>query len=143
MTVALRPHHLLCLLTYAGKGYTPTFTANFDTITERLNAGEAIRVVEGPDDICRPWLGEPEAHCRRDSVTARDRQAAADLTTLLGRPVAMTTALPDLAALRAAFSSGDIRTACRGCEWFGLCSGIADGDFDGTRLDGIRHDGGA
>ncbi len=135
MTVRLRPHHLLCLLTYAGKGYTPAFTANFDAITARLQAGEDIVVAEGPDDICQPWLGEPEAHCRRDSVTARDEQAAADLSVLLSEPVAALTVLPDLATLRAAFSSGGTRAACRGCEWFGLCSDIAAGGFRNVRLD--------
>ena len=25
MTIRLRAHHLLCLLTYAGKGYSPAF----------------------------------------------------------------------------------------------------------------------
>ncbi len=134
MTVRLRPHHLLCLLTYAGKGYTPAFTENFDAICARLKAGEDIALVAGPDDICRPWLGEPEAHCRRDSVTARDERAAADLSLLLGQPVAALTTLPDLATLRAAFSSGDTRAACRGCEWFGLCSDIARADFDDTRI---------
>ena len=136
MTVALRPHHLLCLLTYAGKGYTPAFTDNFDAIVARLNAGEDIRVVVGPDDICWPWLGEPEAHCRRDSVTARDGRALADLSALLDRPVASTTVLPDIATLRAAFSHGAVRSACTGCEWFGLCSDIAAGGYAGTQLDG-------
>lgn len=134
MTVSLRPHHLLCLLTYAGKGYTRSFTENFDAITVRLAAGEDIAVIDGPDDICRPWLGEPEAHCERDSVTVRDSQALADLGALLGRPVAALTTLPDLATLRAAFSSGKTRTACRGCEWFGLCSDTAAGGFHGTRI---------
>ncbi len=113
-------------------------TANFDHIVERLRGGENIAVVEGPDDICRPWLGEPMAHCRRDSITLRDRDAAEDLSTLLGVPVAEMTALPDLAILRAAFAKGATRSACRGCEWFDLCGGIAANGFGGTRLPGPR-----
>lgn len=136
MTVSLRPHHLLCLVTYAGKGYTPAFTENFDAIVARLDAGEDIAVIDGPDDICRPWLGEPEAHCRRDSVTARDSKAAHDLSALLGRSLTETSVLPDLASLRAAFARGTTRTACAGCEWFDLCSGIAGDGYTASRLRG-------
>ena len=134
MTIALRPHHLLCLLTYAGKGYTPAFTDNFDAITARLAAGEAIALVNGPDDICQPLLGEGDAHCRRDSVTLRDQRAAKDLSRLLGAPVETLDALPDLATLRAAFSSGAVRTACTGCQWFELCGDIAMDGYAQTRL---------
>ena len=39
MTVRLRAHHLLCLLTYVGKGYSPAFTANYDKVVRRLGEG--------------------------------------------------------------------------------------------------------
>ncbi len=134
MTVRLRPHHLLCLVTYAGKGYTPAFTENFDLIVERLRGGEAIAIVEGPDDICQPWLGEPDAHCRRDSVALRDEKAAQDLGTLLGADIHTVSALPDLATLRAAFAKSVTRQACAGCEWFDLCSDIAAGGYRATNF---------
>jgi hypothetical protein len=129
MTIRLRPHHLLCLLTYAGKGYSAAFVANFNAIAARLSAGEDILIVSGPDDICAPLLGEVGPHCLRDSVTERDRQAAASVGTLLGYPIAEGLELQLHSALlrnmRDAFSSGRIRGACGGCEWFDLCSSIA------------------
>ncbi|WP_292282104.1 DUF1284 domain-containing protein, partial [Mesorhizobium sp.] len=63
MTVRLRAHHLLCLLTYVGKGYSPAFTANYDVVVKRLAGGEDILIVSGPDDICAPLLSESEPHC--------------------------------------------------------------------------------
>lgn len=129
MTVRLRPHHLLCLLTYAGKGYNAAFIANLDSIAVRLSAGEDMLIVSGPDDICAPMLGEMESHCLRNSVTERDRQAAASLGTLLGYSIAEDTELQLhsslLRLMRDAFSSGRIRGACGGCEWFDLCSSTA------------------
>ena len=83
MTIRLRPHHLLCLLTYSGKGYSAAFTANYDVIAGRISQGEDVLIVEGPDDICAPLLGDSEPHCWRDSVTERDRLAARDLRELL------------------------------------------------------------
>ncbi|MBO6860924.1 MAG: DUF1284 domain-containing protein, partial [Roseibium sp.] len=77
MTVSIRPHHLLCMLTYLGKGYTPAFVENYSTIVQRLNEGEPIELVEGPDTLCQPMLDEPGCHCRNESVRNRDRTAAA------------------------------------------------------------------
>ena len=136
MTIRLRPHHLLCLQTYAGKGYTPAFTANYDLIAARLSSGEDIEIVEGPDDICTPLLNEPDPHCWRDSVTQRDQQAAADLQPLLtantGTKLTLTAAL--LEKMRKSFREGTLRPTCTGCEWSDLCTTIADRDFEGTRI---------
>ncbi len=134
VTVSLRPHHLLCLLTYAGHGYSPAFTANFDVLTARLKTGENIVLVEGPDDVCAGWFGDPEAHCRRGSITVRDAAARAELSQLLGQDIAGLTHLPPLDELRAAFAAHSVRTACLACEWHDLCSGIAKDGFSGTRM---------
>lgn len=134
MTVRLRAHHLLCMLTFIGKGYTQAFTQNYHGIAERLSAGEDILMVEGPDDICGPLLGEDAPHCWKASVTERDTAARASVEALLGHTVADGTRLtPDadmIARLRNAFATGDIRSACTGCEWSALCTGIAAGGFE-------------
>lgn len=142
MTVRLRPHHLLCVLTYVGKGYSPAFVANMTRIAGRLGAGEAVEIVEGPDDICAPLLDDPDPHCRFARVTRRDRAAARDLGRLLGleaRPGAhVTLDLDLLGRLRQAFLSNRIRSACTGCEWVGLCGSIAATGFEGAVLAGNR-----
>ncbi|MBZ9668120.1 DUF1284 domain-containing protein [Mesorhizobium sp. ES1-3] len=138
MTIRLRAHHLLCLLTYVGKGYSPAFTANYDGIAERLSRGEDILLVSGPDDICTPLLGEPEPHCLRDSAAGRDRQAGDDVEALLARPIRDGVRLDLDAAillrLRLAFAAGHVRKACGGCEWSDLCSAVASGGYRDTRL---------
>jgi uncharacterized protein len=145
MTVRLRPHHLLCMLTYAGKGYSPAFTANMTVVVERIAAGEPVEIFEGPDDICKPLLSEPDPHCHRESVQVRDRRASRDVGQLLGVTISAgeLPALTEgrLEMLRQAFRDGDIRTACRDCEWQELCGRIADSAFSGTALrEAGRHD---
>ena len=39
-----------------------------------------------------------------------------------------------LTELRTAFTQKSIRTACESCEWFDLCTGIANTGFDGAKL---------
>jgi hypothetical protein len=138
MTIRLRPHHLLCMLTYIGKGYTPAFTSNYDRIAARIGAGEDLAIVAGPDDICAPLLESAEPHCFNDSVTVRDARAAADVEALLGCKITPGTALmldaAMLARLRLAFAGGFIRSACAGCEWSGLCDDVAASGFPDVRV---------
>ena len=75
--VRLRPHHLLCILTFAGEGYSPSFVANFAAIAARIGAGETIELVAGPDDICAPLEGTDDTHCHGASVTGRDDERGA------------------------------------------------------------------
>ncbi len=142
MTVRLRPHHLLCMLTFVGKGYTAAFTENYIRIAARLAAGEDILVVEGPDDVCAPMLDEPGMHCLNDSVTDRDIRASAAVEAFLGvaaNPGAQIVPDADfLQRMRAAFGDGSIRQACQRCEWSPLCTGIADSGFSGVLVDAVR-----
>ena len=139
MTLALRAHHLLCMLTYAGRGYSPDFVRNFDHITARLAAGAPITLVHRPDAICAPLCCGPDgnnAHCHQVSAQARDAQATRELAPWIGGlpGTGLTLDAALLARLRAAFASGQIRGACDGCEWTELCSRIAADGFTGVRL---------
>ncbi|WP_460273314.1 DUF1284 domain-containing protein [Celeribacter sp. ULVN23_4] len=138
MTVSLRPHHLLCLMTYVGKGYSPAFVAGYDRIVERLKAGEEIEMTDGPDDICAPIACDLKEHCHGSSVITRDALAARDVGRLLGQTLGAGDRLvldeETRAALRAAFATGEIRKACQGCEWDGLCTAVAGTGFPGVRL---------
>ncbi|MAN77685.1 DUF1284 domain-containing protein [Pelagibacterium flavum] len=133
MTIRLRPHHLLCVLAYVGKGYSARFTANYDLVVQRIAEGEDIVIVGGPDDICAPLLGDAEPHCWRESVIERDRAAARDLSTLLGTPIDAGVSLSlesgRLKRMRAAFAERSIRGACAGCEWQEMCNAIAASGF--------------
>lgn len=139
MTVRLRGHHLLCLLTYVGRGYTPAFTANYDRIVARLNEGEAAELVAGPDDICAPMLGEGH-HCFNESVRARDASALEALLPFVAEVLApgarLDLSAAQLAEMRAAFAAGTIRAACADCRWASLCDDIAAGGFRRVRLKG-------
>lgn len=142
MTIRLRPHHLLCMLTYIGEGYSKAFTENYDHIVVRLAAGEDIVIVDGPDDICAPRHDDPAAHCLETRIAETDGTAAASIAALLGAPIAAGSHLQLdavlLAKLRQAFAKGTIRSACSDCQWSTLCDRIVASGFDTTRLQ-ISH----
>lgn len=126
------------MLTYVGRGYTPAFAASMDRIVARLSGGETLVLVEGPDEICRPYQDEPGAHCRFGRVSRRDRDAAASVGNLLGLHLRTGTTITldadRLARMRSAFARGDTRRACWGCEWADLCTGIVTAGFAGAQL---------
>ncbi len=135
--VRLRAHHLLCLLTYVGRGYSPAFTANMNLIAERLGAGfDDILLVRGRDDICTPLCGTADDHCEGESALERDAKAAAEISRSLDIDIAIGTVLPagTLSLLRSAFADGAIRTACLHCPWADLCTAVAASGFAETRL---------
>ncbi|KAA1195438.1 DUF1284 domain-containing protein [Photorhabdus heterorhabditis] len=139
MTISLRGHHLLCILTYAGNGYSPSFIENYNKIIPRIR-DEDILIVAGPDDICMPLLGEDAPHCLGESVIIRDSHALEAVSTLMGWPVEIGHILRlDSAYFRQArwaFRRGIVRAACVGCEWEQLCTRIAVDDYASTFLKG-------
>ena len=40
MPIRIRPHDLLCMLTFVGKGYSPEFVANFERIAGLIASGD-------------------------------------------------------------------------------------------------------
>ena len=136
--VRLRPHHLLCMLTFVGKGYSPEFVANFEEIVKRVAKEKIVQIVEGPDDICAPLCVDAECHCFRTSVTQRDALALRALSKLMEEPVqsgmTLKLSISTLERMRAAFAEGSTRAACEECSWQTLCTSIAEEKFEGSKL---------
>lgn len=135
--VRLRGHHLLCLLTYKGLGYSPDFVMGMTMTARRLAAGASVEIVEGPDDICAPLcLAEDQPHCHEATVPERDRRALSLAATVLGRSVGVGDRLvfdQDIRRrLRTAYRDGAFESACALCEWQPLCRGIAADGYAGT-----------
>ncbi len=144
MTIRLRTHHLLCMLTFTNEGYTPAFVRNFEEIARRISAGqEIIEIVEGPDDICSPLLAEQDCHCHNASVAIRDHRASESLSLLFERPIQPSERIlldhETLSIMRKAFVTGRIRSACEGCQWSRLCDAIAENCFERTVLLGLNR----
>ena len=139
MTIRLRPHHLLCMLTFAGEGYSPEFVTNFERITHRVARGiQTIEIVFGPDDICAPILDDTSCHCLNASIRERDPLASVALADLLEEPLkegaVFKLSRETLDRMRNAFAAGTIRKACVGCQWSPICDSIAKDNFNQTAL---------
>lgn len=68
--IYLRPHHLLCMQGFRGKGYSDEFVKNMTTIVKQLKEKpiEEIKLVEKRDDICKfcPKMDQLKMMCQSD-----------------------------------------------------------------------------
>lgn len=136
--IYLRPHHFLCMLTYAGRGYTVRYTENFNRLVQVISCGKSVaQLVSGPDDICAPRLEDSDdlrVHCNNNQIQVADERSLVDIRRLMLRPelnyndrIELT---PDVIhSLRVAFKEGQIRTACQNCEWRSFCNELSQKNF--------------
>ena len=121
-----RPHHFLCALGFAGRGYSDAFTDNMDQIvtgTLRAPGGDAteIAVVGAADDICAPCPRRRGALCEAQAkIETIDARHATALGLRAGDRLTWGAAK---ARIRANIAPGDLATLCDGCQWLrlGLC----------------------
>ena len=138
--INLRPHHLLCLLTFVGRGYSDSFALRLLGVVESLKCGTPARLIEGPDSICAGLLGcrNDDGHCRNASVTQRDETALALLQPFFEHRLEPGAEIPDplgrRPALRAAYRDGAFQAACSDCPWQGFCREIAESGYRQTRF---------
>ena len=142
--VRLRGHHFLCLLTYKGLGYTPAFVENMTAVAARINAGAKVILHAGPDDICAALSPADRAACNHDcakpETAALDDMAEKATVAVLGHGLneAFTLDAEKVAHLRAAFLTGESRSACGLCRWRAICDEIAGSSYAQTLLTGFQ-----
>lgn len=140
----LRGHHFLCLLTYKGLGYTPAFVENMTAVATHINAGAKVILHAGSDDICAALSPADRAACNHDcakpETAALDDMAEKATVAVLGHGLneAFTLDVEKVAKLRAAFLTGESRSACGLCGWRTICDGIAESGYADTLLKGFQ-----
>lgn len=139
-TIRLRPHHLLCMLNFIGKGYSEAFIKNFDSLMQKMNKGDiTIEIVAGPDDVCTPCLTEADCHCRDDHKHNEDVATLPELRTVQGLETIdfgfrFSPTTDVIERLRHAFTAHKIRRGCRNCEWFDVCTEISQNGYKEAKL---------
>ena len=71
----LRPHHLLCLQTFIGRGYSKEFVEHMTLVKKQLTdePHTPITLVHGADDLCTHCLNCVEGRCISEKPVIFDR----------------------------------------------------------------------
>lgn len=126
--LAFRPHHFLCALCFQGRGYSPTFIANFTAIMEKLNqpGGDTtpIQVAPHTDSICAPCPHRTDETCASQSkINALDTAHAKALGIKAEDVLTWGEAKARIANQ---ISLDTFHSICRRCSWkkLGLCESV-------------------
>lgn len=134
----LRPHHLLCLQSFVGHGYSEEFVRQMTSVKKKLTISPdtPIKIESGADMLCLHCPNCREGHCISDkpdifdqfvlnklasAATQTDSSSASGHISLpitpriiFGIPTALT------------LSHSLIAECCHGCEWKSLCDKVID-----------------
>ncbi|NOZ59688.1 MAG: DUF1284 domain-containing protein [Euryarchaeota archaeon] len=118
----LRPHHLLCVLKFAGEGYSREFVENFWEVLEGLVCGDRLEVVAGGDEICRKCPHFSRGRCFQ-SGESEERVRRMDALALSRLQVRTGERLDFSEAVRRVLSipEDELMEVCNGCRWLQRC----------------------
>ena len=122
----LRPHHLLCLQTFTGHGYSEEFVRHMTAVQGLLltDALASIGLVHGVDELCAHCPNNRDGQCTSANpalfdahVLSRLQVSGAVPEDLTGRS-AVLHGIPDSLTV----SASVLEECCPGCEWKPLCA---------------------
>lgn len=127
MTIILRPHHILCLHAFSGKGYNQLFIENMASIKAMLlsNPDMPIKLSVGLDSICNACPHLRDFGCAKGDVFEEFNVKRLD------RNVSKLAGLHDAQIIpaRIAFEKVEksigaeqLRIICANCEWLKIGS---------------------
>lgn len=123
--IHLRPHHLLCLQTFVGHGYSPEFVEHMTLIKDQLKADPQtpIALINGADDLCSRCPNCIDAKCTSykpalfDRLVA-DKLAAQCLSNVCNTPThTIVNGIPSCLRI----TEEILAECCPDCEWKELC----------------------
>lgn len=125
----IRPHHLICMQAYIGKGYSDEFVENMDFIVDSLrkNSSQTIQIIDFNDDICSKCPNNIDGYkcSSNDKVLSIDKKVIKFLE-LETKEYSYNLLLEKL---KTKFNEKEFKKICSCCEWYknGICEAIFRG----------------
>ena len=118
---SIRPHHLLRLQFFEGKGYSGEFVKHMAEIQEQLlQKNPVINIVSGVDDICKNCPNNEHGQCSKEaSVSGNDKRTYEMIKSSLKEEQTWK----DLTQLvyRNIIDKNKLKQVCDVCRWSDIC----------------------
>lgn len=122
--ITLRPHHILCIAHFVGRGYDAPFTANMTRVIDYLHKeNPPVKLVLGADIICSACPHNHAGICTHTKKVALYDTRCLSLCGLSADDTLDWRQLQDTAR-RSILDAGLLCRVCDGCGWFELCQGV-------------------
>ena len=118
---SIRPHHLLCLQFFEGKGYNDDFVKHMTEIHKKLlNENPVINIVSGVDDICKNCPNNENGQCNKEpSVSGNDNRTYDAMKDDLKNEQTWEE-LTEI-VYKNIIDKNKLRVVCRTCRWSEIC----------------------
>ncbi len=123
----LRPHHILCLGFFQGKGYNEAFTQNMDKVLASLTPGTPLRLTMGHDVLCAACPRRREG-CPNAAVYDQRVLALCGLEAGVRLPWGRLRRAVEECIL----APGRLAQVCGDCRWAALCGGASSASAKGS-----------
>lgn len=119
-TIVLRPHHIVCIQHFVGRGYDDEFTANMIRVVDSLARDTEVTVVIGTDTLCSACPNNENGVCsEQERVLNMDRACAKILNVNDGDTVPYGKLVDSIT--RYIKHESSLPDVCSDCEWVELC----------------------
>ena len=139
----LRPHHLLCLQTFIGYGYSEEFVRQMTAVKHQLAdfPDAPVRIVRGTDMLCSHCPNCRKGHCKSDKPGQFDQlvmakiEKSVNLLSSSGPSANCSAASADSFLLHGIpkyliLTNALLEECCPGCEWKDLCCKVINEKSD-------------
>lgn len=128
--IILRPHHLLCIRMFTGKGYDDRSVLQMRYVIAKFDDPESsVRLLTGCDEICKGCPHVKNGVCDFNASVVKKDRATLEYLGLAEGEIRSSSLLRSLVEDRLSVLR-DIEEVCGVCEWSTLCN---------QRLNGISN----
>lgn len=121
----LRPHHLLCIQKFVGKGYNYDFTEHMKYIVSVLknNPKTSINLIDSCDELCLKCPNNQKGVCTSiEKVSFLDRGVIDICKFSFGDTISFDKAL--IKARDMILNTDKFDFLCSSCQWYSVCKNI-------------------
>lgn len=126
VSLKIRPHHILCMQFFIGKGYSSGFTANMAIIRDKLKADNPlIQLISGTDIICEKCPNTNNGICKTQEKVLRYDAAVANICDLEIGQISRWSEL-EKTVTENLIKKNRLCEVCNDCCWYEICRKIAE-----------------
>ncbi len=121
-SIEIRPHHVLCIGFYEGKGYSTEFTENMTAVVNALEAENAeVTLTVGADAVCAKCPQNSGGVCLSHEKSGRYDEAVLRICGLEAGCTEKWYTFRELIC-RKIVSANRLEEVCGDCCWYHICS---------------------
>ncbi|MHC1598182.1 MAG: DUF1284 domain-containing protein [Candidatus Methanofastidiosia archaeon] len=127
--IRIRPHHLLCIINFYGKGYSASFIQTLKEIKEKIEQDSVlIRLVHGQDDICKNCPSKPSC-LQFDYPNTLDEKVLLVTNMEYGKVYSSKEVLSNI---KKNISKEMLEMICKDCAFYEICKNVFNKRIDAS-----------